>query len=79
MVLAGETLFVAGPHGETHQSLPAYLGEQGISLQAISTTDGKAVTTYELTSLPVLDGMAAAGGRLFLATKDGRVTCFTGE
>jgi outer membrane protein assembly factor BamB len=79
MVLAGETLFVAGPHGETHQSLPAYLGEQGISLQAISTKNGKAVTTYELASLPVLDGMAAAGGRLYLATKDGRVTCFAGE
>ena len=79
MVLAGETLFVAGPHGDTHQSLPAYLGEQGISLQAISTQNGEAVTTYELASLPVLDGMAAAGGRLYLATKDGRVTCFAGE
>lgn len=79
MVLAGETLFVAGPHGETHRSLPAFRGEQGISLQAISTADGHPVATYELDSLPVLDGLAAAGGRLYLATKSGRVICFAAQ
>jgi outer membrane protein assembly factor BamB len=77
MVLAGETLFVAGPRGETHRSLPAWLGEDGIRLQAISTVDGGVITSYELEDLPVLDGMAAAGGRLYLATKGGRVICFS--
>ena len=76
MVLAGDTLFVAGPHGETHRSLPAFQGEQGISLQAISTTDGSPTATYKLDSLPVMDGMAAAHGRLYLSTKAGRITCF---
>jgi hypothetical protein len=26
--------------------------------------------------MPVFEGMAAAGGRLFLVTSDGRVLCF---
>lgn len=77
MVLAGETLFVAGPRGDTHRSLAAWRGEEGISLEAISTADGRVVTSYELDSLPVLDGMAAAAGRLYLATKAGGVVCFS--
>jgi len=31
---------------------------------------------YKLDSLPVWDGMAAANGRLYLATKSGKVLCF---
>jgi len=30
----------------------------------------------KLDSIPVWDGMAVAQGRLFIATKDGKVTCF---
>jgi len=29
--------------------------------------------------MPVWDGMAAAEGRLFLATTDGNVACYTGR
>ena len=76
MVLAGDTLFVAGPDGETHKILSAFLGKKGISLRAISAENGEQLATYQLESLPVFDGMAAAGGRLFLATKDGAVLCF---
>jgi hypothetical protein len=28
---------------------------------------------------PAWDGLAAAGGRLFLSTQDGRVVCLTGK
>jgi len=79
LVLAGKTLFLAGPLGETHRSTDAFEGRKGICLQAISTEDGSKLAEYELDSLPVFDGMAAAGGRLFLVTKDGMVRCFGGE
>lgn len=29
--------------------------------------------------MPVWDGLAAANGRLYLATEDGKVVCFTGR
>ena len=76
MVLAGDLLFVAGPHGETHKKQAAFEGDEGISLQAVSTSDGSILAQYKLDSLPVFDGMAAARGQLYLSTKDGRVLCF---
>ncbi len=76
MVLAGDLLFVAGPHGETHKKQAAFEGDEGISLQAVSTSDGSILAQYQLDSLPVFDGMAAARGQLYLSTKDGRVLCF---
>ena len=38
-------------------------------------TDGKTLATHKLASLPVFDGMAAAGGRLYVSTTDGRLRC----
>jgi len=79
MVLADRTLFVAGPLGETRRSIDAFEGREGIRLRAVSTADGRTLAEYPLDALPVFDGMAAAGGRLFLATRDGRVVCFNGK
>ena len=41
--------------------------------------DGSTLADYPLESPPVLDGMAAAGGRLYLATAAGKVVCFRGN
>jgi len=79
MVLAGDKLLIAGPHGATHNSLAAFLGEEGVSLQVVSTGDGSELASYALDSLPVFDGMAAAGGRLYLALRDGSVVCYAGK
>ncbi|MBC8872775.1 MAG: PQQ-binding-like beta-propeller repeat protein [Planctomycetes bacterium] len=79
LVLAGKTLFMAGPLGETHHSTDAFEGREGIRLQATSTEDGSKLAECELDSLPVFDGMAAADGRLLLVTKDGKVRCFGGK
>lgn len=79
MVLTGETLFIAGPRGDTNKSLDAFEGKEGIVLQAVSTADGEVLSETSLDSLPVFDGMAAAYGRLYLPTVDGSVTCFAGE
>ncbi|MFQ5731054.1 MAG: PQQ-binding-like beta-propeller repeat protein [Planctomycetaceae bacterium] len=49
--------------------------KRGAILWAVSTKDGKTLAELKLPSVPVWDGMASAGGRLFVCTKDGRVIC----
>ena len=94
MVLAGQTLFVAGPpdvlnedeaferpddpeiKDEITEQDAAYEGKRGALLLSLSTEDGKPLQRLDLSSQPVWDGMAAANGRLYLATKDGKLLCF---
>ncbi|MHC4203160.1 MAG: outer membrane protein assembly factor BamB family protein [Planctomycetota bacterium] len=54
----------------------AYEGKHGALLMGVSTADGSEVLRLDLPSEPVWDGMAAADGRLFLSTKDGKLHCF---
>jgi hypothetical protein len=56
----------------------AYDGRKGAILAAVSAADGKGLLSYRLASMPVFDGMAAAGGRLYLSTTDGKVLCLGG-
>lgn len=51
-------------------------GESGGLLCAVSPDDGGKLAEYRLAELPVWDGMAAAKGRLYLATQGGRVICW---
>jgi len=53
-------------------------GRKGASLWAVSASDGKKLAEYNLESPPVWDGMAAARGRLYLTTENGRLLCFGG-
>ena len=53
----------------------ALKGAEGGILLAVSTTDGKTIGRIQLDALPTWDGMAAARGRLYLSTTDGRVLC----
>jgi outer membrane protein assembly factor BamB len=80
MIRAGDKIFVAGspdvvapgdPHG-------AWEGRLGGVLAAFAARDGEKLAEYKLAAPPVWDGMAAAGGRLYLATMDGQVLCFAG-
>ena len=50
-------------------------GKNGSLLWAIDTADGSKLAEYELKSMPVWDGMAAANGQLFMVTSDGKVAC----
>ena len=75
IVVAGQTLFVAGPPGSASQSRAAYEGAEGAMLRAVSAGDGKTLAEYRLDALPVFDGLAAAQGRLYLAMCDGRLLC----
>jgi hypothetical protein len=53
-------------------------GEKGSLLWAVSAKDGEKLAENSLDALPVFDGMVAAGGRLYMATTDGAVLCFSG-
>jgi len=77
MVAAGETLFVAGPPDIVARGDPwaAFEGRKGGVLRAVSAADGSKLTEYPLDAPPILDGLAACGGRLYLSTTDGKVIC----
>ncbi|MBM4018885.1 MAG: methyltransferase domain-containing protein [Planctomycetes bacterium] len=97
MVLAGKTLFLAGPpdvldeeeafrkpddpavRARMEEQAAALQGRKGSRLLAISAADGKQLGACELGAMPVFDGMAAARGRLYVATVDGKVICLGGE
>jgi len=77
MVLAGERLFVAGPPdpADPVKALAALDGKLGGVLWAISAESGEKLAEHKLPSPPILDGMAAAGGRLYMTLQDGSVAC----
>ena len=95
MIVAGETLFVAGPpdnrlaedaqsylkyrsaevQEKAQQQAEALTGKQGGLLWAVAKADGKRLAEHKLDSPPVFDGIAAAGGRLYVSTMDGSVLC----
>jgi hypothetical protein len=78
LVKAGDVLFAAGPPAgdadkdEAKGDAPAGL------LVAVAADDGAELARCRLPAEPVFDGLAAAGGRLYLATADGRVVCLAG-
>jgi hypothetical protein len=53
----------------------AFQGRKGGLLWAVSASDGRKLAEYALDAPPAWDGMAAARGRLYIATLDGRVLC----
>jgi hypothetical protein len=54
-------------------------GKGGALMWAVSASDGKKLAEYKLASLPVWDGMAAAGGKLYMTTMNGEVLSFAGK
>jgi hypothetical protein len=79
MLLAGDVIFAAGA-GPAPGIAPA---KQQFSatplLLAISAEDGSELARYPIPAAPVFDGMAAAGGELYLALENGQVLCMTGN
>jgi hypothetical protein len=77
MVIAGEKLFVAGTPDIVPEDDPlaAFNGERGSRLLVVSSQNGEKMAEYKLESLPVFDGMIAAGNNLYIAMKDGSITC----
>ena len=72
VVLAGDMAYFAG--------VPTSLDPNDKSeLWVLAGADGKKLQVLPLDSRPVYDGLSAAGGRLYLATEDGRLMCFEGK
>ena len=56
----------------------AYRGKQGALLWVVSAIDGRKLAQYRFRSVPVFDGMAASGRRLYISTIDAKVLCLAG-
>jgi outer membrane protein assembly factor BamB len=78
MALAGDVLFVAGtPVAFPKDDLAkAYEERMGGILWAASASRGEKLAEYRLDAAPVWDSIAVAGGRLYIATQDGKLRCF---
>jgi len=84
VVLTRDVVFVAGPadapfNPKAKNPWAMIDGELGGVVLALSAANGKQLGELDLAAPPVLDGMAAAGGRLYLATRDGTLHCFGKE
>lgn len=77
MLLAGDTLFFAGP--EDVNDFDAKQPKGDVLLWAVSTEDGSKKVEYTLKASPVYDSFAACAGRLYFTTVDGRVVCYAGQ
>jgi hypothetical protein len=77
MTLAEDVLFAAGTPDAVDPADPlgAFEGRKGGVLTAFAAADGRKLSEVRLAAPPVWDGMAAANGRLYVPTADGRVTC----
>ncbi len=53
----------------------ALKGKDGGILWAVSAEDGEKLSEIKLPALPVWDGMAAARGKIYIATTDGKILC----
>ena len=83
MVKAAGRVFVAGPpdpgKNDPEELRASWDGEKGGSLLAVSADAGTIEQELKLDAPPVWDGMASAGGRIFIALRNGEVACFKGQ
>lgn len=75
MLLADKVLFVAGSPAHASRRLGTQDGGRQGLLLAISASDGTGLAEYRLDAPPVFDGLAAAGGRLYVSLQNGRLLC----
>lgn len=54
-------------------------GARGGTLRRISKADGSTLAEVELDTMPVWDGLSAAGGAVYLSATDGSVRCLGGR
>lgn len=81
MALAGKILLCAGTPNvlDPKDSWAAFEGRDGGVLMVVSAADGKTLSELKLPGAPVQDGIAVAGGRVYISTTNGRLMCFSGK
>ncbi|MBT3200724.1 MAG: PQQ-binding-like beta-propeller repeat protein, partial [Phycisphaerales bacterium] len=77
MLRAGDMIFLAGMSDTPQQDDPhaTYEGRTAGEMRTASIADGKPLAHRTLKSPPVWDGLAAAGGKIYMSATDGSVTC----
>ena len=77
-MLAGKKLLLAGFIDAIDPAEPwaKIEGRKDAVLWILSKKDGSKLAQYNLETLPVWNGMAAANGRLYLSLENGSVVCF---
>jgi len=75
MLLAGKVLFVAGVPADATLWPGAHEEDREGLLMAVSASDGTVLAEHRLDCSPVFDGMAAAGGRLYISLENGQLVC----
>jgi len=78
MAVARRTLVAAGTPAIVGQSDPLGTreGRNGAGLWLLSAEDGSKLAQYDLDTAPTFDGMAVAGGHLYIAAANGELMCF---
>ncbi|MCF7848380.1 MAG: PQQ-binding-like beta-propeller repeat protein [Kiritimatiellales bacterium] len=78
MVLAGDKIVAAGPADKLNPNdlLDAFESRSSAMLNVYSAKDGRQLSSQEMESFPAFDGLAAANGKLYLSTEDGKIICF---
>jgi len=81
MAQTRDRLFVAGPPDvvDPKDPLGAFEGRLGGLLYTVDSATGKKLVEHKLAAPPVLNGIAAAGGRLFVSTTNGEIICLGGR
>ena len=69
----------AGVQERLKRQAEALEGRHGGRLWIVSKADGRLLARYRLDAPPVFDGLAAAQGRLVVATLDGTVECLAAD
>ena len=77
MLKAGKLLFLGGTTDQIDAKDPhaAFEGRKAGLLRVMSAADGAKMAEYKLEAPPVWDGLAAADGRLYVSSRDGKVVC----
>ena len=70
LVVTSDALYCVGHFEE---------GGKPAELRVISRADGKVLATHELRGFPAYNGASAAGNRLFMATREGKLICLEGK
>ena len=73
LILTRDALFAAGPRDRLNRE------QKGGVLLSISKARGRSLGEIPLPAPAVYDGLAAAYGRLYVATEDGTLLCFEGS
>jgi len=78
MVLADNVLLLAGSPDVVREGTDPYAsveGKLGGRMLVVDRKDGGTLAEHELGAMPVWDGMAVVGSHVYIAMRDGSVTC----